>query len=123
MKCGYCGKDFAESQHHYCPEGQRFLLAELVRLRAVNAELAEALHRIASTCENFDGCPAGPQTIAEVARSALTRAALAKPETCVWVRGARNEWKTSCGDYGYDPVREGSPCETCRRPVKIEVKK
>ena len=46
MKCGYCGNDFAESQHHYCPEGQRFLLAELARLRAVNAELKETVRTL-----------------------------------------------------------------------------
>lgn len=54
--------------------------AELSRLRAVNAELVEAMHRIANTCENFDGCPVGPQTIAEVAHAALSRAERAKPE-------------------------------------------
>ena len=47
---------------------------ELARLRAALAakdaeieRLKTALIQIANTCENFDGCPVGPQTIAEVA--------------------------------------------------------
>lgn len=47
---------------------------ELARLRAANAELMEALNRIANTCDGFDECPVGPQTIAEIARAALSRA-------------------------------------------------
>ena len=59
---------------------------------------------------------------AERLRAELDRARRANPEadTCVWTRNERNEWITACGDYGIDPVREGLPCEKCRRPVKIE---
>lgn len=85
------------------------LNAELSRLRAVNAELVEALNRIANTCDGFDECPVGPQTIAEIDRAALSRAELFKlePATCVWKwRG----WQSACCGMIQD---SGFPPETC----------
>ena len=87
MKCGYCGKDFAESQHHYCPEGQRFLLAELSRLRAENVAKDAEIERLKAiladalewgmTSKHFDAGRSLKN--GEDARAALFRAEQAGP--------------------------------------------
>ncbi|HNW34437.1 MAG TPA: hypothetical protein PKM25_05865 [Candidatus Ozemobacteraceae bacterium] len=76
-------------------EANAILTGENDRLRGVYAEMMEALTRIANICENFDGCPIGPQTIAEIARAALSRVEQTKlesepkpkSETCRWTWG------------------------------------
>lgn len=88
------------------------------------AGLMEAMHRIANTCENFDGCPVGPQTIAEVAHAALSRAEQAeqKPETCVW---DDNNGQTECGAIPHGELLAQMDsltfCPFCGK--RIEVKK
>ena len=74
--CDECRK---QEQKEYQAEYYRSRKSELSLLRAANAELMEALNRIANTCDGFDECPVGPQTIAEIARSALSRAEPPKP--------------------------------------------
>ena len=97
--------------HTACNHEIKRLENEITRLRAANEELVEALNRIANTCDGFDECPVGPQTIAEIARAALSRAEQAKPETetCVWTdRGA------TC------TKRDTTYCPFCGKRVEVK---
>ena len=60
----------------WCPtcEGPRMDMQWWNRLSAIAASerrMRAALERIANTCRMFDGCPVGPDTIAEVCDEAL----------------------------------------------------
>ena len=44
---------------------------ELSAIAAQNRRMRDVLERVINTCRNFDGCPVGPDTIAEVCEEAL----------------------------------------------------
>ncbi len=48
-------------------------LGRLSAIAAQNKRMREALERIMNTCRMFDGCPVGPDTIAELCEEALKR--------------------------------------------------
>ena len=103
--------------------------AELIRLRAVNAELVEALKWIASRYDDqkpvFE-CASDSYEMHCVAAQALSRAEQTKPEpeTCVWTDTGDGRWETGCGWQAYfedeGPAENGyKHCFRCGRQIKV----
>lgn len=101
---------------------------ELARLRAANAELVEALKKIARGVDCPEGRIERPDFYASqdyfehIANEALSRAEQAKPETCVWdfADPENDVWVTGCGtDYLCPMIKDFHFCPGCGKRIEV----
>lgn len=88
-------------------------IGEIRRLRAVNAELVEALRSLRPVIEKIQG-------LSEAVDAALSRAEQAKPEpeTCVWKWGPILGWQSACYGMIQDSGLPPGTCPSCGRKVE-----